>query len=132
MATERTIFMIDDDVEDQEMFSETLYSVDQSIKCIKSSDGRQALQTLLKESVLPDYIFLDLNMPMMNGYEFLKEIKKHEKLNQIPVIIYTTSSESKHKDEVLNLGAASFITKPSDLSELKKLLHSLFFPVHHN
>ena len=132
MATERTIFMIDDDVEDQEMFSETLYAVDQSIKCIKSSDGRQALQTLLKESVLPDYIFLDLNMPMMNGYEFLKEIKKYEKLNQIPIIIYTTSAESKHKDEVLDLGAASFITKPSDLSELKKLLHSLFIPAHHS
>ena len=126
MKAVKTVFMIDDDVEDQEIFADTLFSIDESIKCIKPFDGQQALGTLLKEgTILPDFIFVDLNMPTMNGYEFLKQIKDHQRLNHIPVIIYTTSSDRKDKEKAIRLGASSFITKPSELLELKRELEAV-------
>ena len=115
--------MIDDDVEDQEIFAETLFSIDQSIQCHSILDARQALSKLLSKGAnLPDFIFLDLNMPIMDGFEFLKAIKKQKTLSHIPVIVYTTSSESHHKDKALHLGASSFITKPSELAQLKHVI----------
>ena len=126
MKTVKTVFMIDDDVEDQEIFTDTLFSIDESIQCVRPVDGRQALGALLKKgAVLPDLIFVDLNMPTMNGYEFLKEIKDHQRLNHIPVIIYTTSSDNKDKEKAKRLGASSFITKPSELLELKRKLEAV-------
>ena len=80
--------MIDDDYEDQEFFSDTLFSIDPSIECITPYDGGQALQMLMGVSdPLPDLIFVDLNMPVMNGFEFLKAVKRLEPLQHIPVII---------------------------------------------
>jgi CheY-like chemotaxis protein len=118
--------MIDDDQEDQELFSDTLFSIDPSIVCIKPYDGEQALQMLTQASAaLPDYIFVDLNMPVMNGFEFLEAIKKSPSLQHIPVIIYTTSANPKHKEQAMKLGASHFITKPSSLNELKNELKKL-------
>ena len=115
--------MIDDDGDDQELFCQIATSIDHSIKCVSPSDGKEAFRLLLKEkAILPELIFLDLNMPGMSGFEFLKQIKNHNSLNHIPVIIYTTSAAAKDKEESVKLGAASFITKPSDLSELRQKL----------
>ena len=117
------VYIVDDDNDDLEIFTEILSEIDDSIKCISFVNGREALNLLMEEGIiLPDFIFVDLNMPVMNGFEFLKAIKKHDNLVGLPVIIYTTSSEQKHKDEVKRLGASSFITKPSDLHELKREL----------
>ena len=99
MKEQRIVYMIDDDVEDQEIFLETLCEIDASIKCLNFFNGSDALNQLLnKGTILPDFIFIDLNMPVMNGYEFLKEVKTHKELIGLPVIIYTTSSEQKHKE----------------------------------
>ena len=126
MKTVKTVFMIDDDVEDQEIFAETIFSIDPLIKCIVPIDGRQAIGSLLiKGAILPDFIFVDLNMPNMNGYEFLKEIKDQEHLNHIPVVVYTTSSDSKDREKAKRLGAHSFITKPSALLELRRELATI-------
>jgi CheY-like chemotaxis protein len=125
MKPKKTVLIVDDDLEDQEIFTETLRSIDQSVKCVKCFDGRHAIRILAEGLVAPNVIFLDLNMPIMNGYEFLKEIKKHSYLSHIPVIIYTTSSDRKHKQQAIELGASSFITKPTDLDELKKQLESV-------
>jgi CheY-like chemotaxis protein len=115
--------MIDDDEEDKELFSETLFSIDASIECVKPYDGEQALQMLVDESnPLPAFICVDLNMPLMNGFDFLKAIKKSHLLRHIPVIIFTTSSDLKQKERAINLGASSFLTKPSSLKELKNEL----------
>ena len=123
MKEKRIVYMIDDDVEDQEIFAETLCEIDASIKCLNFFNGSEALNQLLaKGTVLPDFIFLDLNMPVMNGYEFLKEVKNHKELTDLQMIIYTTSSEPKHKEQAKKLGASSFITKPSEMVELKRAL----------
>jgi CheY-like chemotaxis protein len=126
MNKSTTIFIIDDDAEDQEFFSDALFSIDPSIECIKPYDAEQALEMLINVSdPLPDLIFVDLNMPIMNGFEFLKAIKTSESLQHIPVIVYTTASDSGHKEQARKLGASHFLTKPSSMKELKSDLDKL-------
>ena len=120
------IVIIDDDRDDQEIFQEALYEVNPSIKCIAASSCEDGL-SLLEENIdqLPDYIFLDLNMPRMNGKQCLKFLKDSERLRAIPVIIYTTSYLQKDKEETASLGAAHFLTKPVSINELKKEIVSV-------
>ncbi len=115
----KIFFMVDDDVDDHEFFIEALKEIDPSIKCITAINGDQALQKL-KECIgpLPDFIILDLNLPGMHGKKCLVEIKKDKNLCEIPVVIYSTTSEKKVIEETEALGAAYFISKPSKLSVL--------------
>ena len=122
----KTCLLIDDDEDDKEIFCLALQNVDRSIECITASDGVEALSILENKSFIPDYIFLDLNMPIMNGKECLKEIRKQSHLNQVPVIIFTTSSAEKDKVETKTLGANAFITKPPLVSALAKKLSDIF------
>jgi CheY-like chemotaxis protein len=122
----KTCFLIDDDVDDQEIFMMALSQIGIQFECTVVNNGNDGLLKLKKEPVLPDYIFLDLNMPRMNGKECLKELKKNERLRNIPVIIYTTSSSKSDIADTLKLGAAGFITKPFSLKELTETLTHFF------
>lgn len=114
----KKFFLVDDDRDDREIFIEALAEIDGNCTCITAENGEDALQKLTTNSFLPDYIFLDLNMPRMNGRECLVEIKNMKRLQEIPVIIYTTSSLQREKEELAQLGAAMFITKPANFHEL--------------
>ena len=122
----RTCLLVDDDDDDKEIFCLALEQADPSIKCVTASDGREALSILKVESFVPDYIFLDLNMPLMDGKECLREIRKQKRLANVPVIIFTTSSAEKDKEETKKLGANAFITKPPHVSMLAKKLTDIF------
>lgn len=123
MSTKRLFFIIDDDADDQELFMEAVSEVDDSIRCVTALDCEEAI-ALLKSSAIetPDIIFLDLNMPRVNGKQFLAELKKQRDLSHIPVIIYSTSSEKKDMEETSSLGAAHFLTKPNNFEELCEAL----------
>lgn len=117
----KSFFIADDDPDDLDFFIEAVKEVDPSIECHTARDGEEALLKLKKTlEVLPDIIFLDLNMPRINGKQCLIEIKKTKWLSEIPVIIYTTSSMQKDKEETNKLGASYFLTKPSDFKDLCK------------
>lgn len=106
--------VVDDDADDRHMFCEALHIVDDSVECVAAQDGAEALGLLqAADSHLPDLIFLDLNMPRLNGHQCLSAIKKIGNLLHIPVIIYSTSKQQKDIDEAKSLGAACFITKPN-------------------
>lgn len=108
-----TILIVDDDVDDMQLFIESAMEVGENIHCVGAYDGQQALQHLNDEkNTLPDYIFLDLNMPRINGKKCLEQIKKTERLSHIPVIIYTTARELEAARELRRLGAVHFISKP--------------------
>lgn len=93
--------------------------VDPEINCIMARNGEEALAALKADHFpKPNLIFLDLNMPRVNGVQFLREIKKQPALDRIPVIIYTTSKLKEDRDITRKLGAVHFITKPSSLREL--------------
>lgn len=111
--------IVDDDIEDQELFVDAVNEVDDTIECISVYNGEEALNFLKNgESLLPDYIFLDLNMPILNGIQCLAEIRKTETLHHIPVFIYTTSNWSRNEEETRKLGARHFFTKPVRFSDI--------------
>ena len=121
-----TCFLIDDDDDDQEIFTLALSNIDGAINCVTANDGIDALKKLTgDQSFVPDYIFLDLNMVRMNGRECLAEIKKIQRLQKVPVIIYSTSSEPRDISETKQLGASDYIVKPPSMTQLEKRLEQV-------
>jgi len=119
------ILLIDDDPDDHEIFLSALEMVSANVGFTGLKSAGEALQKLAAKNIIPDVIFLDLNMPLMNGQQFLQEIKKNEDLRAIPVIIYSTSSHSKIIQQTKELGADDFITKPDKLDDLRLILKSV-------
>ncbi|HSD06658.1 response regulator [Flavobacterium sp.] len=120
-------FLIDDDQDDREIFAIALSEVNSSYSCITAINGEDALKVLNDQpDFTPDFIFLDLNMPLMNGKTCLTELRKIPRLKQVPIIIYTTSSYSKDIEDTQNLGASHYLVKPSSISSLSNILTSFF------
>lgn len=123
MADIKKFLLTDDDKDDRELFSEALHSVDPGIICQGAEHGREALRLLTGNGTeKPDLIFIDINMPVMNGWELLNNIKKDDTCHDIPVIIYTTSSEERDRQIAKDLGALCFVTKPDDFRLVKTML----------
>lgn len=125
----KKFFIADDDPDDQELFIEALLQIDAQCKCVTAFDGLEALNKLFSQTIhVPDFIFLDLNMPKMNGKECLVEIKKNNIFKEIPVIIYSTSADKKDMYEAMQLGAVFFLQKPNRFEELSRaLLHIISY-----
>jgi len=119
----KTILFVDDDADDADLFAEALGEIDASINYYSAMDGQDALDKLQHAQIgKPDLIFLDINMPGMDGWECLINLKQHEDLKDIPVIMYSTSSAKKDRDTATGLGALGFLSKPTDYGTLKKML----------
>jgi len=121
----KTIFLIDDDADDREIFQEALsdIKISNAIDFQHAENGVDAFQKLESHKVnKPDVIFLDLNMPKMDGRQFLTEIKKLVQFKDIPVVIYSTSSNKSDIDFTLRHQAETFMTKPHSISDLKRQL----------
>jgi CheY-like chemotaxis protein len=113
MDKNRKILIIDDDEDDRELFCDALHDVRDDIACLGFPGGESALKYLRSgKNDPPDYIFLDLNMPGMNGQDCLEEIKKIPKLKGIPVIIYSTAKQQENIEMMKRSGAACFLVKP--------------------
>jgi CheY-like chemotaxis protein len=121
----QNILLIDDDEDDQEIFLSALDNAADSVNCVTLSNAVVAFDKLRKSELPTDIIFLDLNMPLMNGQEFLTEIKKQQDLKHIPVIILSTSSNVSTIQQTKKLGATDFITKPDSFDELVRILRNV-------
>lgn len=119
------ILLIDDDQDDHEIFSAAVEKLSGEFIYNACSNATVALEQLITDLLKPDLIFLDLNMPVMNGQEFLTAVKKNEKLKNIPVIIFSTSSNLATIKLTKELGALDFITKPDKFDSLVLLLQSV-------
>lgn len=117
-----TVLIVDDDVDDIEMLQEALQKVNGIFDTIPFYNGSEALKWLELADKKPDFIFLDLNMPPLNGFQSLSKLKEKDEWKDIPVIIYTTSKFKEDKERCLKAGAAHFITKPSNFNELVEIL----------
>jgi len=120
------VLLVDDDQDDKLLFQEALSSVRYHVHFNYFAYGADAIKWLVATTDLPHYIFLDLNMPRMNGKEVLAEIKKYDHLQKIPVIVYSTSNNEAEKSECKQLGASLYITKPYRLFELKEEILFVF------
>jgi CheY-like chemotaxis protein len=115
--------IVDDDEDDRFLFREALSEIDGGIKCREARNGCEALEQLEDLSLeLPALIFLDINMPIMNGWECLEKIRNSGRFGNIPVFVYSTSSHQRDIDRALQLGAYCFCTKVDDYDKLKKML----------
>ena len=126
MRKELSCFLIDNDPDDQEIFGMALRDVDDKISCIVAENGVSALKQLkADQSYIPSLIFIDMNMPLMDGKQCLKEIKKLEWMSEVPIYLYSTSCDPHAIDEVKCLGATDFLVKPSAYQQLVQLLSTL-------
>ena len=118
-----SVLIVDDDKDDCQLFTDSIREFDAGINCMVAHDGQLALDMLNTISgSLPSLIFLDLRMPRLSGKKCLIELKKNEATRNIPVIIYTTSRSLLESAELKQLGAAHFITKPTNPEEIYFLL----------
>jgi CheY-like chemotaxis protein len=123
----RSVLFIDDDEDDKMVFGHALKTVDRDILYLTASDGQEALKILQNDLViLPDVIFMDLNMPKMDGFTCLDHIKKINELKEIPVLILSTSTNPNDIERAKKLGAKKFITKPSTYTALLETLKTTF------
>ena len=126
MKPNKIFFIADDDLDDQELFIAALKGVDNLCKCITASNGHDALQQLREmNEPLPDFIFLDLNMPRLDGRQSLAAIREIKKFKDTPVIIYSTSAELRDIEETTKLGATHFLQKPNRFEDLQNALQDI-------
>jgi CheY-like chemotaxis protein len=126
-----TILFVDDDPDDTELFCEAVDYLNSSefiaaekelINCITANNGCKVEDLLPTLPKLPDYIFLDINMPIMGGKECLLHLKSNKQFSHIPVIMLSTAFNNTMANELKALGASECILKPTGFNELVKIL----------
>jgi CheY-like chemotaxis protein len=120
MKISKSILLVEDDLDDQEFFIEALRDIQNATLYAVVSNGKEALDKLKNSEILPDLIFTDINMPVMNGIECLSELIKNPQTMNIPVFIL--SSSTPHREIACKLGAKAFIEKPGDTKMLRNQL----------
>lgn len=119
------LLLADDDLDDRFFFNDVLSELPVLTRLTAIDDGERLISYLSENSKqLPDVLFLDLNMPRKNGFECLTEIKLNNKLQQLPVIIYSTSLHEAVADELYKNGAHYFMRK-AGINELKNGLQQV-------
>ncbi len=117
------IILADDDEDDRLFFTDAFEELKINTKVKTYNDGAELMDYLNNEdSILPEILFLDLNMPKKNGLECLHEIKANPRFGNIAIAIYSTSSSEEHIEETFVNGANIYIKKPNDFNTLKKVL----------
>ena len=119
----KEILLIDDDADELEVFSEALRSVDKNIQCSLARDLNEALEFLTYSS--PAYIFIDYNMPKINGLEVVSEIKKIEKLANSRIVLYSNYVSEEMNKKAMALGAYKCVKKPNMINVLIKNLRDI-------
>lgn len=120
------ILLIEDDMIEVMKLNRTISKLELPHKIVEANNGEEALKVLQNKDELPDIILLDLNMPKLNGIEFLNILKNDEVLKYIPTIILTTSNNQKDLLECYRIGIAGYVLKPLKYedytSKIEKLL----------
>ena len=117
----QNLLLADDDADDCDFFKEALEELSLDVTLSIVNDGVEVMDFLLSHvDKLPCVLFLDLNMPRKSGLECLREIKLNEQLKDLPVIIFSTSSDMV--DATYENGAHYYIRKPAEFSQLKKVI----------
>lgn len=117
------ILLVDDDEDDRQFFADALDNLDMNTDLVELEDGKACIEYLYKEKAdAPDLIFLDLNMPIMNGLDCLEKIRESPDLKDVIVAIYSTSSSEKDIEATFTKGANIYIKKPSSFKDLRNSL----------
>lgn len=127
-----TIYLVDDDLEDQEIFSDAIEMIDTKVNLKLFDNGVDLMADLYADTPLPDVIFLDLYMPLMNGEECLKDIRQNEEFDKVPLVIYSSILDMDKIDELFEMGANRYLHKPSTFNALVTALDRTMASVKRN
>ena len=117
------ILLADDDEDDRLFFKEALEDIKIKTVVTTVNDGIELMEYLNQlDAILPDVVFLDLNMPRKNGIQCLEEIRKNPALRELTIAIYSTSGAERDIEETFVKGANVYIKKPNDFTTLKKVV----------
>ena len=119
----RGILLVEDDSDDQEFFITALSGIKNIDQFEIANNGKEAIEILAAALVPPRLIFMDINMPVMNGIECLSEVLKNPQTRNIPVVMLSTSVV--YREQVLKIGAKAFIEKPRDIEKLRGQLERI-------
>ena len=126
MKTTESILLVEDDIVDEMTVKRALSDINVTNTLNTVGNGEEALNFLRdKNNVKPGIILLDLNMPKMNGIEFLNIMKKDDALKRIPVVVLTTSQEEQDKIESFNMGVAGYMIKPVDYLQFVETIRTI-------
>ena len=126
MRTSKAIMLVEDDNIDMMTIKRALKDLKVTNPLVHQVNGEEALNYLRSErNQRPCFIILDLNMPKMNGIEFLKIIKADAELKQIPVVVLTTSKDEQDKMKSFQFSVAGYIVKPTDYIKFVEAVRTL-------
>ena len=122
-----SILLVEDNADDEALALRAFTKQDIKNKVIVARDGEQALDILLDKELneIPRVIFLDLNLPKINGFEVLEKLRANPRTSLIPVVILSSSSESIDREKSYRLGANSYVQKPVDFQEFLDVVQNL-------
>lgn len=126
MKKDLTIFYTDDDQEDLDFFREIIDIIDADVNVVTQNNGQQLLHALENPPPTPHLIFLDINMPGMNGLEILKKLRSSYQHKNLPVIMFSTSNDEQIIEKSRELGASYYVPKSGIFEHFKKSIeHAL-------
>lgn len=117
------ILLAEDDEDDILFFREAIHSLSLPCELIVVNNGEHAVNYFSVSKILPDFVFLDINMPKLNGIEALKAIKAMHPSNDIHVVMLSTSMSEPMVEQSYRFGASIYIQKPTNFNDLKEYLH---------
>lgn len=124
----KTVVIIDDDSDDLEIMRDALAQIDPSFLCMGFGYPDEAIQLLSNEMILlPDYIFIDFNIPRISGHECLLQLRAIPEFSNIPIIMYSTSMPAKVAEVLTRDGASFTFQKPFDFEDYIKILQQIIF-----
>jgi len=127
----KTVVIIDDDSDDLEIMKEALTHVDSSLLCISFVYPDEAIRLLAKELILlPDYIFIDINIPRISGHECLTTLRKIKEFDDVPIIMYSTSMPANVSDSLKKSGANFTFQKPFEFNDYVNILERIIYGTH--
>ncbi|WP_456830156.1 response regulator [Deinococcus sp. UYEF24] len=121
------LLLVEDEFADAELFTELIAEISDDIHVYHVSNGQQALDFVTRQGEyanvpLPNLVVLDLNMPVMNGHEFLKRAKREDRARSIPVLVLSTSDDPQDVRQAYHEYANSYVVKPGSFAEYRNLL----------
>lgn len=126
MRSEKLMLLVEDDAIDRMTVERALKEIRVTNRLDMVGNGEEALEFLRDSGrEKPGIILLDLNMPRMNGIEFLKVVKADEELRRIPVIVLTTSKDEQDRVDSFNLGVAGYMVKPVDYMQFVEVVKAI-------
>jgi CheY-like chemotaxis protein len=118
------VLFVDDDSEESYLFNEALEHSGLKIQLSKAKDGNELLNYLATHE-MPDLVLIDINMPYMNGVEALYEIRNIPAYNNLPLVIYSTSSSQQEVDKCFQYGANLFVVKPDNFDSMVEVVNHI-------